>query len=81
MSAPAPAAAAPAPKHRLIVRCDKCGGTREAHYPADHFPRELIVQLAELLDGSSRYYTQPPSPDSPFGRCTKCGGQFRARVL
>ncbi len=66
---------------KLIVRCGTCGGTREAHYPADTFPRELIAQLAELLDGSSTYYTQPPSPDTPFGRCTKCGGQFRARVL
>ena len=78
MTAPA---TAPAPVHRLIVRCDKCGGTREAHYPADHFPRALIVQLAELLDGSSAYYQKPPAPDSPFGRCTKCGGFFKARVL
>lgn len=75
------AAAAPAPVHRLVVRCEKCGGTREAHYPADHFPRALIVQLAELLDGSSSYYSQPPSPDTPFGRCTKCSGTFRARVV
>lgn len=74
-------ATAPAAVHRLIIRCEKCGGTREAHYPADHFPRELIAQLAELLDGSSRYYTKAHGPDSPFGRCTKCSGTFRARVL
>lgn len=78
MSSPAPAQR---PPHRLIVRCNKCGATREAHYSAEHFPRDLVVQLAELLDGSSGHYTQPPGPDSPFGRCTKCGGQFQARVL
>ena len=77
MTAAAPAVAV----HKLIARCEKCGGTREAHYPASHFPRELIAQLAELLDGSSHYYTKPQNPDSPFGRCTKCGGTFRARVL
>lgn len=56
-------------KHAKILIIDECLGI------------EYAETLAELMDGTSRFYIYKPGPDSPIGKCATCGGQVKSEVI
>lgn len=65
---------------QINLTCPKCG-TQVIHTPKD-YTREMAVDFAGLLDGSSPMFVKNPigDPNTSIGKCATCGSQVHASL-